>query len=171
MMPCEPLVASPPAKPMAALSPAGPLPPPRPLCPDDVTLEEPVVVTLPAAVPVAKPLAVVPAAAEEPAPRKVSTIRFIDESPMPPANATPIILAVIRRSGATTARVSEVRAAVEHVCHGRAVDCQAEVAGEKQLRVTLTVGSAADWADLYERLEQLPDIGEYGLLFEVHVKR
>lgn len=79
-------------------------------------------------------------------------------------------MAIIRRSGAAAGTAADIRAAVERVCRGKSVACQTEVAGERQVRVLLTVHTAADWQRLYERMQNLPELGEYGLLFQVQVE-
>jgi hypothetical protein len=150
MMPCEPFVASPTPKPTTALAQGEPPP-----CTESVALE--------------KPVAVIQASGEQPASR-TEVIRFVDDA-RPATSDRSEVMAMIRRGGGARARVSDVRAAVEQVCHGRVLECQTEVAGEMQLRVVLTVRSTDDWEGLYERLELLPDIGEYGLLLQVHVKK
>jgi hypothetical protein len=156
MMPCEPVFVAAPT-PRACDPSKMPLPRPRPMCPGDVTLDPPV--------------AVVTASAEEPAPAHVKSIRFLEEPSSSPRREDTVIMAMIRRGGTTAARVSDVRSALERVCHGSTIDCQTEVAGERQIRVVLTVPTAAEWDGLFERLQQLSDLGEYGLVIEVHVKK
>jgi hypothetical protein len=80
-------------------------------------------------------------------------------------------MAVVRRGGAANGSAADIRAAVERVCRGKVVTCQTEVAGERQVRVMLTVHSAADWQRLYDRMQNLPELGEYGLLFQVRVEK
>jgi hypothetical protein len=155
MMPCEPVFVAA-TNPHLCGSGSQPLPPPRPMCPADVSL--------------APPVEVVPASAEEPAPRGVPAIRFVDETPSSPRDDA-AVMAMIRRGGARTARVSDIRSAVERVCHGTTIDCQTEVAGERQIGVVLTVRSVVEWDCLYERLQQLSDLGDYGLMVEVRVKK
>ena len=165
MMPCEPVptepraadVACPPIPPEPPLSRMEPLPPPRPMTPED--LPPPPILTT-AAVP-----------EEEPQPRKVTTIRFLDDSPPKPAADDAVIMAMIRRGGAPTGTAADIRAAVEKACHNKATACQTEVAGERQVRVLLTVRSTAEWQKLYERLQELPELGEYGLIFQVKIEK
>jgi hypothetical protein len=81
------------------------------------------------------------------------------------------LMAVIRRGGAATGNATDIRAAVERICRGKVAACQTEVAGERQVRVMLTVHTAADWQRLYERMQNLAELGEYGLLFQVRVEQ
>jgi hypothetical protein len=167
MIPCDPVNV--PKPPLVALAPPrmeppaqGPvmLPPPRPLTPD--------------AAPPAPSKPTLAAAEDDdfPAPKPITTCRFIDPpTPAMPATEDAVIMAVIRSGGSPTGSVVDIRTAVETLCRKKAVECQTEVAGERQLRVMLTVKSSADWQRLYERLQSLPDLGEYGLVFQVKVEK
>src|SRR5204863_3848609 len=86
------------------------------------------------------------------APKPVTTCRFLD-APAPPKPAADgeVIMAVIRRAGSANAGVAGLRKTVETACRAKAVDCQTEVADERQVRVLLTVRSHADWQQLYAR--------------------
>jgi hypothetical protein len=108
----------------------------------------------------------------DPPPRQITTIRFLDEipAPKPPADDA-VIMAVIRRGGEPTGTSTDIRAAVEKVCKGKAVEWQTEVADERQVRVMLTVRSAADWERLYDRMQNLSELGAYGLIFQVRVQK
>lgn len=171
MIPCEAVVAPPPPPPVVLAPPrmepppATPatevLPPPRPVVAEPATPPAPAKPTLTAA----------PDDDFRPA-RTVTTCRFLDEAAPPPKPVADddVILAIVRRGGPATGTVAEVRKAVEAACR-KAVKCQTEVAGERQVRVLLTVRSLADWQRLYAHLQELPDLGEYGLLFQVRVEK
>lgn len=166
MIPCEPTFIAPVAAP--AMEP--PLPPPRALTREDG--EQQAATPVP---PVPPPPPVpstpsVPAPEEDPPPRTVTSIRFLDDPP-PPAVDETTLMAVIRRGGAATGNATDIRAAVERICRGKVAACQTEVAGERQVRVMLTVHTAADWQRLYERMQNLAELGEYGLLFQVRVEQ
>jgi hypothetical protein len=166
MMPCEPVPADhlrtdvqrPPTPPEPPLRPMEPLPPPRPMTPEDLPEPPPPPILTTVAMP-----------AEEPRPRKITTVRFLDDPPPKPAGDDAVILAMIRRGGAPTGTAADIRAAVEKACRNKVVGCQTEVAGERQVRVLLTVHSTAEWQKLYEGLQELPELGEYGLIFQVKV--
>jgi hypothetical protein len=132
----------------------------RPIAPIMPTPERPMMPCEPVATP-----------DDDPQPPKVTTIHVLDEGASKPENDDAAIVAVIRRSGAATGGSADVRAAVERVCHNKFVDCRTEVAGERQLRVLLTVHSTTEWQRLYERMQNLPQLGEYGLLFQVHIDK
>jgi hypothetical protein len=171
MMPCEPAaVAPPPVAPKMVAPPPLPkaahpleaLPPSPPIPEDDAEPQS--------AGPPAPPAP--PAAAEDDPPVKpVTTIRFLDETEPPAKDDDTVMMAVVRRGGSTTGTAADIRAAVDRVCHGKVVACQTEVAGERQVRVTLTVHTVADWQKLYERLQRLPELGEYGLLIEARTEK
>jgi hypothetical protein len=169
MIPCEPLAPPPPPVAFApprmeppSMPPAPePLPPPRlapPAPPPPTSAKRPVMTAAPDD--------------DFHAPRPVTTCRFLDDVGPPKPAADPVdIIAVIRRGGPATGSAVDVRKAVEAACRTKAVECQTEVAGERQVRVLLTVRSETDWQRLYARLQDLPDLGEYGLLFQVRVEK
>jgi hypothetical protein len=170
MIPCEPVNVPPP--PLVALAPPRMEPPaqetqilpsPRPLTPE-----------APPPAPQPKPQPTMTAAADDewPAPKPITTCRFID-APIParPAAEDAVIMAVIRRGGNPNGTAVDICTAVEAICRKKAVECQTEVAGERQVRVMLTVKSSADWQLLYGRLQDLPELGEYGLVFQVKVEK
>jgi hypothetical protein len=168
MIPCEPAVIAPVAAPLME----APLPPPRALTPEDGEQQ-----TATPAPPAPPPLPPPPAAAptpsvpeEDPPPRPVTSIRFLDDPP-PPAVDETTLMAIIRRGGTATGNAADIRAAVERICRGKVAACQTEIAGERQVRVMLTVHTAADWQRLYERMQNLAELGEYGLLFQVRVEK
>jgi hypothetical protein len=134
-----------------------PLPPPRPVAPQQ---------------PPAKPTMTAAPDDAFHAPRPVTTCRFLDDpGPPKPAGDGEVIMAVIRRVGSPGVGVSGLRKTVETACRAKAVECQTEVADERQVRVMLTVRSKADWEHLYTRLQDLADMGEFGLLFQVRVEK
>ncbi|HEY1379570.1 MAG TPA: hypothetical protein VGF55_22390 [Gemmataceae bacterium] len=158
LLPCEPIA------PPTMTPPAAPLPPPKPQPPGDPHAGIPP----PPAQPTMRA-----AADDDPPAKPVSTCRFLDEPVQwKPAAADDggAILAVVRRGGIATGSAGDIRAAVEKLCRSKAVECQTEVAGERQVRVLLTVSSPADWQRLYNRLQEMPELGEYGLVFQVRVK-
>jgi hypothetical protein len=157
MIPCEPVAAAPPKPPVDP--PAERLPPPTPLKPET-----------PPAPPQPSTMKATPPDDDPPA-RTVTTIRFLDEpAAKPPADDDNLILAIVRRGGSTTGTAADIRTAVEKTCNGKA-ECQTEVCGERQVRVMLTVKNQADWDKLFERMQNLPELGEYGLLFQVRVEK
>lgn len=145
-------------RPMIPCEPCEP-PPPAPVC-EQPNFE------IPTPVEVLKCTPVAPVAAPV---QSVSMCRFADlpnlKKPEPDA-----IIAVIRRGGSPVGSASEIRKAVETVCQDRVVDCQTEIAGERQVRVMMTVRSLADWQQLYAGLQELNELGEYGLVFQVRIK-
>ncbi len=164
MIPCEPVVMAP----VAAPPTEPPLPPSRNLMRSE---GEPQWASPPPP-PQAKLATTSPD--DEPPPRAVTTIRFVDDPPaplVPPAVADEVIMAIVRRGGAASGSAADIRAAVERLCRGKVTACQTEVAGERQVRVMLTVHSAADWEGLYERMQNLTQLGEYGLLFQVQIEK
>jgi hypothetical protein len=159
MVPCEPVVIAPPAAPKPPPSPPiEVLPPPRVLTPQDAPPPPPPAPTMKSTAP-----------DDDLSQRTVTTIRFLDDPQPIPAADDDVLLAVVRRGGAATGTAADIRTAVERACHGKA-ECQTEVAGERQVRVMLKVHSRDDWHRLYERMQQLPELGEYGLLFQVRVE-
>jgi hypothetical protein len=105
------------------------------------------------------------------APKPITTCRFLDDPPpATPAADDSVIMAVLRRGGPTAGTAADIRKAVEATCK-KAVDCQTEVAGERQVRVLLTVRSVEEWQRFYARLQELADLGEYGLLFQVRIEK
>jgi hypothetical protein len=85
-----------------------------------------------------------------------------------------MIFAAIRGAcGAPTAPTDSeaLRKTVEGICRAAAVtEVQTEMAGDKQVRVTLTLHSQAEWQTLYAQMQSLPELGDHGILFRVHVK-
>jgi hypothetical protein len=168
MIPCEPVGPPPvvlaPRMEAPPLPPAPePLPPPRPLAPEPAPPPPP---------PPPQPTMTAAPEVELSAPKPVTTCRFLDDpAPAKPPADDAVIMAIIRRGGAATGSAADVRKAVEMACRTKAVECQTEVAGERQVRVLLTVKSAADWQRVYDRMQELPNLGEYGLLFQVRVEK
>jgi hypothetical protein len=177
MLPCEPVIE----QVAAVLEPIGPLPPPPPpppmLARPGVDARSPEPLPPPPAldpVPVSPPpqSTVTATPDADPPTRQITTIRFVDVTPAPkPPADDAVITAVIRRGGESSGSATDLRAAVEKVCKGKAVEWQTEVADERQVRVTLTVRSAADWEGLYDRMQNLTELGAYGLIFQVRVQR
>ena len=164
MIPCEPAVAAPTTAP--PMDP--PLPPPRVLTPEG---GEPQSATPPAPR-TQQPVMTTATATDDPPQRTITTVRFLDDPPPPPpATDDNAVMAVIRRGGVATGSAADIRAAVERACRGRVVTCQTEVAGERQVRVVLSVHTDTDWQRLYDRMQGLPELGEYGLLFQVHIEK
>jgi hypothetical protein len=195
MMPCEPVAIAPPPDPAPPVAPPVALAAPR-MEPPSMTVplaaprvEPPTREGEAPVQPVAQsarqePRSPGPAAPSKPkpamtattdddfhAPKPITTCRFLDDPPSakPPADDT-ILMAVIRRGGPAAGTAADIRKAVEATCK-KAVDCQTEVAGERQLRVLLTVRSVEEWQRFYARLQELSDLGEYGLLFQVRIEK
>jgi hypothetical protein len=167
MMPCE-MAVTPPVSVPAPMPPRCPQPPPRPLTPGEGEPQS----SIPS--PPAPPPSVAPTMTstdDDPPAKMATTVRFIDEPALKPPVDDTILMAVIRRGGAPTGSAADIRTAVERVCRNKVVECQTEVAGERQVRVALTVHTADDWQRLYDRMQSLSELGEYGLLFEVKVEK
>jgi hypothetical protein len=166
MVPCEPIVLQPAVAPLVE----PPLPPPRVLSPEDGQHQSAAPLAPPAP-PTQRQVVIATAANDELPARTATTIRFLDEPPPPPVADDTTLMAVIRRGGAATGSAADIRTVVERVCRGKVVTCRTEVAGERQVRVMLTVHSTDDWQRLYDRMQNRPELGEYGLLFEVRVEK
>jgi hypothetical protein len=172
MMPCEPVAIAPPPPPLALAAPRmeappapEPLPPPRPLAPVEAPPPPP------KAEPKPKPAMTATTDDDFRAPKPITTCRFLDDPPAAkPAADDTVMMAVLRRGGPAAGSAADIRKAVEATCK-KAVECQTEVAGERQVRVMLTVRSMDDWHRFYARLQDLSDLGEYGLLFQVRVEK
>lgn len=145
-------------RPMIPCEPCEP-PPPAPVC------EQPKI-EIPTPVEVLKCTPVAPAVAPV---QSVSMCRFAD-LPNPKKPEPDSIIAVVRRGGSPVGNVAEIRKAVEIACQNRVEDCQTEVAGERQVRVMMTVRTLEEWQQLYAGLQDLPELGEYGLVFQVRIK-
>jgi hypothetical protein len=108
-----------------------------------------------------------------PGPRPVRTCRFVEEPTKPAPADDAVIFAVIRRTAdpaAATADAAVVRRAIEDACRATARECQTEVTGDRQVRVLLAVRAAQDWRALFGCLQELPELGSYGVVFQVRVR-
>ncbi len=175
MMPCDPVAAAPPA-PAPVVAPPAPAPmPPAPATWSAVARDKP----LPPPTPVTPPAA----KAELPAPTPISSCRFVERpkpEPAKPAPAKPapaadkVFYAAIRGQWQTASGGSDaeaLRQTVEAACRAAEVpEARAEVVGEKQVRVVLTVRNQGQWQQLYDRLRAMQELGDQGVVFQVRVK-